>query len=387
MRIACVQNGDYTTALRNRLSGGAETYNGQFYTVDEFRRLVGNQPHLVLSLDASPHESIQGSATLCAIAEPGHIPGIPRRITLRRHAARIIRRLEEFEPTHLLIRCCDVIACELLQWANDRGTKTAAIIAAQFAPAHPPCRRFCELANDPNVLFVANHNRVATETLVECGLDPEKAIAWDLPPAVTPEQYAPKTRGSSQTLSILFAGVLRQEKGVDDLIRAAEICRDSGLMVDVTLCGDGPMLPQLRKVPGNRQGWLHVTGQLPLAEVIQRMSHSDLVVVPSRKSFAEGMPFVIHESLAVRTPLLLSSHPVFARYFTDRRGIRFFQEGDAASLARAMKEVATDGTGYERLSLQTAEVWLGLQCSLKFGDVLQRLGAEWQSEAPAPIAV
>jgi glycosyltransferase involved in cell wall biosynthesis len=387
MRIACVQNGDYTAALSSRLDGGAETYNGQFYTVDAFRTFVGDYPHLVVSLDAKPHEVVRGSATLMAIAEPRRILGIPRRITLKRHAAGIIDALEEFGATHLLVRCCDVIACELMAWANRRQVKTAAIVAAQFSPTHGPCRRFCELANAANVLFVANHNRVATQTLIDCGLNPSKAIAWDLPPAATPQQYAVKQRELGSPLKLVFAGALREEKGVTDLVVAVKHSRKASVDMTLTICGSGPLLGRLLQDEGNQQGWLCVTGQVPVTDVIQRMDQCDAVVVPSRSSFAEGLPFVIQEALAVRSPLVLSDHPVFVRYFREGNAVRFFREGDANSLEKVLRELAADVEVCRRLSERTEGVWAELQCPLKFADMLERLSVEWgMSAAIAQVA-
>ena len=377
MRIACVQNGDFTSALRNFRAGAAETYNGQFYTVDAFNQFVAGQPHIVVSLDSPPHEQRIGSGILAAIAPPHPPVRLPRRILLRWHAKQIIRRLEEFGATHLLIRCVDIIGCELLAWANSHDIPSASIIAARFDRASAVCRRYCRLAGAPGVQFVANHNRVATQSLIDCGLDPVKAIAWDLPPTATPSDYPAKKRKPGRSLSLLFAGVLRPTKGVLDIVAAAARSREQGIDVRLAVCGDGELLDTVRRHAGVSAGWLEAPGRLGQDEVLRRMAASDLVIVPSHTAFPEGLPFVIQEALAVRTPLLLSDHPVFVRYFQDGQAVHFFRQADVESLAGVIHKIATDAPAYARLSEQTLSAWESLQCPMKFHHLLARLSADW----------
>jgi glycosyltransferase involved in cell wall biosynthesis len=383
VRIACVQNGDYTRAYQTLVGGAAENYNGQRYTVEAFVHFVRDLPSVVISLDSSAHAEMQGQDIRMSLGEPRHRRWLPQRISLKRYARRVIEKLETLGTTHLLVRCVDIVGCELLEWANTRRIPAAAIVAARFNPAHEPARRFCELANNPNVLFVANHNRVATETCIECGLAKEKAIAWDLPPATTPDLNHIRSRDSADPLRILTAGTVQEAKGITDLLEACVIARNRDIDARLTICGDGPLLDQLRTHPGVTQGWLECPGQIAHGEVLARMSGADIVAVPSRFEFAEGLPFVIHEALSLRLPLLLSNHPVFVRYFTDRTGVRFFEAGNAAACAAVVTELADDPQEYSTLSNDTATVWSSLQCETKFHHLLERLRAEWRLDKAA----
>jgi glycosyltransferase involved in cell wall biosynthesis len=297
---------------------------------------------------------------------------------LKLHAKRIIRQLEAAGTTHLLLRCVDVIACELMSWANRRGIPTAAIIAARFDKNHPAARRFCELANDPNVLFVANHNRVATETCIECGLKPDKTIAWDLPPVTTPHDHPIRTRESGQPLQILTAGTVQEAKGIGDLFEACEFARARGVDVRLCVCGDGPLLKRMREHRGIAEGWLQCPGQVSHDQVLERMRTADVVAVPSRAQFAEGLPFVIQEALAMRVPLLLSDHPVFVRYFGNGAGVRFFGAKNPESCASVIANLRNSPEQYAEMSAQTLEVWQTLQCATKFHDLLERLRGYWR---------
>jgi glycosyltransferase involved in cell wall biosynthesis len=378
MRIACVQNGDYTTAAKNFAAGGKETYNGQFYTVAAFQRFVGSHPHLVVSVDAPEHEEEHGNGVWCGIPEPRSIIKLPRRFVSTYHGRKIIKRVARFQPTHLLLRSLDIIGCELLEWANTHGVKTAVIVAARFDKNHGASIRYCKAANNPNVEFVANHNRVATETLIDCGLSATKAVAWDLPPGITPSQFPSRTINPAEPLRLVYAGLLEPDKGVQDFVDAAALCVNQGRAVRAVACGSGSLLDKLQHHPGVAAGWLELPGRISHQEVVSRMSSATFVVVPSRKSFNEGLPFVIQESLAVRTPLLLSDHPIFIRYFIDRHGVRFFNEQDPKALAELIMTIASCPETYARLSETTASAWQSIQCPMKFHQLLERLANSWQ---------
>jgi glycosyltransferase involved in cell wall biosynthesis len=391
MRLACVQNGDYTQAAKNFAAGGSETYNGQFYTVAEFQKFAGASSHLVVSIDAPAHEETHDTAVWCGIPEPRPLFKLPRRFVSAQHARKIVRRVAQFQPTHLLVRCLDIIACELFEWANAHGVKTAAIVAARFETTHPACIRFCRAANSPNVEFVGNHNRVATETLVQCGLEPQKAIAWDMPPTVTPDQYPAKRLTAGTPLRLVFAGAVEPDKGVEDFVEAVRLCRGTGQAVQATVFGDGSLLAALKNHPGVAEGWLQMPGRVAQQDVVKCMAAADLVVVPSRRCFNEGLPFVIQEALAVRTPLLLSDHAVFLKYFVDGEAVRFFPEKDPKAMADMIARVAGDGAEYARMSAGTACVWNSLQCPVRFHELLEQLAKTWnqspaRSAAPALVA-
>ncbi|HWB00501.1 MAG TPA: glycosyltransferase family 4 protein [Pirellulales bacterium] len=377
MRIACVQGGDYWSTKRRLQANGAEYYSGQRYTVDAYERFARGYARLIVSLDAPYYAHQQGRARYRGVPRPLDTRAVPRRVSEWLRAQQIIRELERFRATHLIVRCNDLVGCELLKWAARRRIPTAGILASRFGREHRQSQRFCELANSPNVLLMANHNRVATESMVEAGMHPQKAIAWDYPPAVHPADHAPKQLPTSGPIKVLFAGRVCDDKGIPELIDACARLRPQNKSFELTICGDGPMLPELRNHPAVSAGWLTLTGLMQNAHIHKCMRESVITVVPSRHEFAEGLPLVIYESLAVRTPLVISDHPIFTRYFQNDFGVRFFESPDPANLATALASLASDPTAYARLSAETEAVWQSLACPTTFDDILQRLRKAW----------
>jgi glycosyltransferase involved in cell wall biosynthesis len=380
MRIACVQNGNYTEAAKRLAGGGAEDYGGQRYTVDAFQRWVGDRPHAVISLDATPHRLVDGKREYVGIRSDKPYFLMPRRVSEHWRAWRAIAALGRFRPTHLLLRCNDVVGCDVLRWAIQRKIPTGVIIASRFRTEHPPCMRFCALANHPLVSFVANHNRVARDSLLECGLRPSKAVMWDYPALLEPSQYDAKTLEPGQTIRLVYAGMVRADKGVHDLVDAAHILRRHKLPVEVRMMGVGEALTALQRHPGVAEGWLHLLGQRENSQVIEEMRAATLAVVPSRHDFPEALPLVIHEALSVRTPVILSDHPVFLEYFQDGNAVRFFQSKSPESLAKIVEQLSSDRCEYERLSQQTRQVSESFQIENKFHHLLERLALEWGME-------
>jgi len=377
MRIACVQYGNYTEARRLFAAGLPETYSGQRYTVDHFSRFVAGSKHLVISLHAEDHRQPIENGLLLGMSRPQRTRLVPERIQMRRWARQVIHELERFGPTHLLLRCNDVMGCELIRWANRRCVPVGIAIAVRFQTDSSACLQFCRLANHPNVTLVGNHNRVATQSMVDCGLDKSKAVAWDLPPTITPDDFPAKPAPAGGIRRFLFAGVVSQAKGATDLVAAIDLLRREGHEVELDLCGEGTELAEIRQHPGIGQGWLRCPGLVGNAQVVKMMRAADLVVVPSRHEFPEGLPFVIQESLAVRTPLLLSDHPVFTSYFREPHGVRFFRGGNAQSLAKMAESLIVEPERYAQMSRCTEAAWQSVRCPLMWHELLDQIKRRW----------
>jgi glycosyltransferase involved in cell wall biosynthesis len=101
------------------------------------------------------------------------------------------------------------------------------------------------------------------------------------------------------------------------------------------------------------------------------MRSSDLLVVPSRHSYPEGMPNVIFEALSTRTPLILSNHPSFAGQLVDGETALLFHAGDPQSLAGAIVRVIADQNLYARLSEKSNEALESLYVGRSWYDLLE----------------
>ncbi len=370
-RIACVQHGDYLVARRRLDAGGSETYGSQRYSVNAQERLLAGHQHLVISLDGPRSDETDGLGRyVCA---PDTMPQwLPARIRLALRARRLVRLVKDFAPTHLLLRTNDLLGCAMLKLAQQQNVMTAVMVAARFDPDHGPARAFCALANQDNVLFVGNHNLVATRSLLTCGLRKNKAIAWDFPMRISPDDAPPKTTGGGRTLPILFAGNLIENKGASDVLEGVRLGRKRGLDLHLTICGDGPLRAMLAADPAVQEGWLTVAGPVAIEDLWAHMRASWVVVMATRPAFPEALPLTLIDALATRTPVLVSDHPIFREFFKQDQGLAFFRAADPPSLAETIVELAADPARYAALSEQTAGVWQDLQIDETFEGLLTR---------------
>jgi colanic acid/amylovoran biosynthesis glycosyltransferase len=125
--------------------------------------------------------------------------------------------------------------------------------------------------------------------VVHCGLD-EMFLA---------EPPAPPTR----TAKLVCVGRLAEQKGQLVLVEAATRLLAAGEHLELLLIGDGPMRPQIERLiaRANAQAQIRIGGWMSNDEVRQHLLESRAMVLPS---FAEGLPVVVMEALALGRPVI-----------------------------------------------------------------------------------
>ncbi len=93
------------------------------------------------------------------------------------------------------------------------------------------------------------------------------------------------------------------------------------------------------------------------------MRAADLVLVPSRHDYPEGLPNTLIEALAARTPVLISDHPAFANRLQRDRDCLVFRAGDPEDLAGQIARLMLDGG----LQVSLSERAPAALASLSFG--------------------
>jgi glycosyltransferase involved in cell wall biosynthesis len=105
------------------------------------------------------------------------------------------------------------------------------------------------------------------------------------------------------TPQLVCVGRLCEQKGQLRLLEALALLKEEGVPCQVVLAGDGPMRAVIEAEVIRL--WLHdrvrITGWLSGAEVRQHLLDSRVMVLPS---FAEGLPVVLMEALALGRPVI-----------------------------------------------------------------------------------
>jgi len=100
--------------------------------------------------------------------------------------------------------------------------------------------------------------------------------------------------------AIVFVGRLKEQKGVDRLLRAAE-----GLGRSVIVVGDGPNRPNLEALTAKLDLDAEFVGEVRPAEVPAYLRRSDVFVLPSVKGEG-GTPNAMLEAMAVGLPVVVT---------------------------------------------------------------------------------
>lgn len=179
--------------------------------------------------------------------------------------------------------------------------------------------------------------------IVHCGLD---ADFYDLP-----EQ----TNNSSSNL--VCVGRLCEQKGQLLLVQAvAELVAEEE-KVHLTLAGDGPMRAEVEALIAEHALGQHIsiTGWISSNQVRDEILRSRALVLPS---FAEGLPVVIMESMALQRPVVSTYVAGIPELVKPDNGW-LVPAGDVSILKKTIREVLhTSNDKLERLGVNAREIVL-----------------------------
>ena len=156
-----------------------------------------------------------------------------------------------------------------------------------------------------------------------------------------------------EVLRVLFAGTLREKKGVEYVIRAAALARQAGVRLHLTLVGDAVGKPGDAET---KKSVFDEIGRLGLEDIVTHHSYvefdqliglalsSHVFVAPSVTSStgdAEGTPFVLQQMMASAMPAIATAHSDIPYLFGDNASW-LVPERDADAIAREFARYADD---------------------------------------------
>jgi colanic acid/amylovoran biosynthesis glycosyltransferase len=157
--------------------------------------------------------------------------------------------------------------------------------------------------------------------VVRCGLDP----AFFAGPPTYPE-----------TRHLVCVGRLCEQKGQLLLIAAVQQLAEAGTDFTLTFAGDGETRPELEALIQDKKlgSKIRITGWINNDEVRQHILAARALVLPS---FAEGLPVVIMEAMALRRPVISTYVAGIPELVHDGEHGWLVPSGDISSLVYAVK--------------------------------------------------
>jgi colanic acid/amylovoran biosynthesis glycosyltransferase len=159
--------------------------------------------------------------------------------------------------------------------------------------------------------------------VVHCGLEKE---FYDHVPAT-----------GSMAARLVCVGRLCQEKGQLLLIAAVAALAAKGVLFELVLAGDGPMRAELESVINDLalEKYIRITGWISSGQVRQEILAARALVLPS---FAEGLPVVLMEAMALRRPVLTTYISGIPELVRPGENGWLFPAGSVEDLATAMHD-------------------------------------------------
>jgi len=158
--------------------------------------------------------------------------------------------------------------------------------------------------------------------VVHCGIDQSFHAV-----AARPSPAAPR---------LVCVGRLCEQKGQMLLVRAVQAVVAKGIPIHLVLAGDGEMRPEIEALiaANNLGSHISITGWINGDQVREEMLAARAMVLPS---FAEGLPVVVMEAMALRRPVLTTYIAGIPELVRQGETGWLFPAGDVDALAAALE--------------------------------------------------
>lgn len=355
-----VQHGDFAEAVQRFAYGGGETYYAQRYSMRAVEDLVDRACRV--SVVCIGIEQVDRM-----LADGVRALGVPK------DGVTLIPTMEVLGPTHLIARTPRI---ELLRWALKRGVRTLPVLADSFDSSLRGWlgrRRLASVISDSRIEWIGNHNVNACRSLERIGVRAERIVPWDWPMVSRPEECEAKALYPSKTRRLIYVGMQSEAKGLGDAIEGVARLREEGIDARLTSVGGGDYqaFARMAVVHGIQQA-VTFAGRVEHSQVLEMMREYDAVLVPSRPEYPEGLPMTIYDALSVRTPLIVSDHPMFVGKLVANESCVMFRASDTADLARQAARLLRDPPLYAKISANAPETLRRIECPVKWAELIHR---------------
>ena len=201
--------------------------------------------------------------------------------------------------------------------------------------------------------------------VVHCGLEPS---FYDVQPQ--PIKESPR---------LVCVGRICEQKGQLLLVNAFNLLAKKGISFELVLAGDGEMRGEIENLIAKYGLKKHITitGWISSEQVREQILAARALVLPS---FAEGLPVVIMEALALRRPVLTTYVAGIPELVRNGVSGWLFPAGDVEELARVLEEFLAapieqlekmGNAGYERVLERHSIDTEAVKLSHLFHDAIQ----------------
>lgn len=177
--------------------------------------------------------------------------------------------------------------------------------------------------------------------------------------AINPDRLAP-----APPSRVLYLGRLSSEKGADVLVAAWRILRETPgngpeKRASLSIAGDGPEREALEKAAEGLDN-VEFLGHVPKSEAVELMGQASILVLPSRCYETFGLSVI--EAACHGTASVVPAGGSPATLVRDGVTGRFFESGDPASLAAALRDLISDPERLRKMGKAAREAFERSDC-------------------------
>lgn len=155
------------------------------------------------------------------------------------------------------------------------------------------------------------------------------------------EEYQPQFNASAEMPLITAVGQLKEKKGFTYLLESCHILKENGYNFHCKIIGEGPLRSALeQKIQDlSLEDRVTLCGALPHESVIDQMKSSTMFALPcvtGSDGDRDGIPNAILEAMAMKLPVISTSHSGIPEVITDGANGLLVPPADPKALAQAI---------------------------------------------------
>lgn len=156
------------------------------------------------------------------------------------------------------------------------------------------------------------------------------------------QKFTPAEKTEAEGFHILAVGTLLPCKGIPDLIEACRLLVQRGITFKCLIAGDGPERRALEEQIhcSNLANNISILGYVSQEALIPLYQQADVVALPALSDSHFGIPNVLLEALAVKTPVICTPLPSLSEVIEDGWQGRYVPEQSPTALADALADLA-----------------------------------------------
>jgi colanic acid/amylovoran biosynthesis glycosyltransferase len=206
-------------------------------------------------------------------------------------------------------------------------------------------------------------NHAFAARLQAMGADPARIHVQRAPVRIAGIPFHPPTLAPGEPVRLICVGRLQEKKGQAVALRALARLATEDPSVDyrLSIVGGGGLADSLAQLAAGLgvADRVEFLGPRPHAETLERLEAAHIFVLPSLTGAdgdQEGVPVSIMEAMAAGLPVVSTQHSGIPELVADRVTGALANEGDDASLARAIAWTAAEAPHWPQMGVKARQI-------------------------------